>query len=77
MLPQNFGNPQMHVNHRNLVRYDADSPFKSDCPVCGIGCLAMRRTNEGVLTNLDRCNGCGQAFVYQDVVEGLYGIQYK
>jgi len=56
------------VKHSKLKRF-GDSAFKSECPVCGEGILAMRRNDNGKLLKTDQCLWCGQSFLYTDDVE--------
>ena len=76
-MTKNINKPVQYVKHSELERFDDDSDYKSDCPSCTIGILCMQRGENGILLNTDRCAGCGQSFVYIDVVEGQFGIKYK
>ena len=63
----NFDKPVIEVRHAELQRV-GDSAYKSACPVCGEGVLAVRRhpvTFE--LLELDTCLLCGQQFRYLDI----------
>ncbi len=56
------------VRHAELERVSEKSAYKSKCPKCVDGILAMRRDVESFkLSALDFCLGCGQAFWYEDI----------
>ncbi len=60
----NWDNEIIHVNFYELVHFDGN--FKSECPVCN-EMLVMFRDNYGQLLAEDRCVGCGQRVVYDDI----------
>lgn len=65
----NIDKPSLHVNHAELERADPDnSTHKSICPVCKSGWLLMQREKQTFqLLPTDRCNNCGQAYIYDDI----------
>jgi hypothetical protein len=69
-LPENIAKPPLHVLHAELERVSEDSAYKSVCPACKGGLLAVHRVMGSVqghvLLRHDRCFGCGQQVVYQD-----------
>lgn len=63
----------MMVRHANLKRIDAESPFRSWCPVCDRGLLLVARhfsathaVNPNEVSGVDRCTLCGQIVIYED-----------
>jgi len=61
----------LNVKHKELKRI-GDSPFRSECPECGIGLLLIKR--DGITFNLqldDNCTYCGRRFRYTDLKETL------
>jgi len=67
MKPANIDKPPVHIAHSDLTRFQDDSAYKSECPACDRGVLAVRR-EPGTLNLLraDNCLGCGQRVVYTD-----------
>jgi len=59
----------IHVKHADLTRSEADSMFKSECPVCDGMLLVARDQRTFELRAEDRCILCGQRFVYDDIEE--------
>jgi hypothetical protein len=55
------------VSHEKLKRY-GEGPYKSACPVCREGILAVHRSQVAPfqLLNRDHCCLCGQQIVYTD-----------
>ncbi len=76
MHHNNTKNPTFFVHHQELERTSTDSKFKSVCPVCKVGILTMRRSEDDTLLNKDNCYNCGQPFIYIDVMEGNIDIVY-
>ena len=60
----------IQVKHSELDRDSSNSIYRSECPVCKIGILLVRRDDDSfVLKAEDRCILCGQKFVYDDIDE--------
>ncbi len=64
----NIDAPVLHVRHADLTRTD-DSMFRSNCPVCRLGILMVRRSDRFRLMALDCCIRCGQQVIYDDIAE--------
>ncbi|MHA1469721.1 MAG: hypothetical protein ACTSSP_04075 [Candidatus Asgardarchaeia archaeon] len=65
----NINEPAVEVKHAELKRLaHTESLFRSECPVCKIGVLLVRRDQETLeITAEDMCILCGQKFVYVDI----------
>lgn len=64
----NFDKEPINVWFYLLEPFDKVSSYKCECPVCENGALVMERDYEtGELKNTDRCVGCGQRVVYDDI----------
>ena len=69
-MPSNFSNESIHVKHSDLTRFNHDSMYKSECPVCENGILLFYRDQETLeLLPEDRCVSCGQRVIYDDIEE--------
>ncbi len=57
----------LRLYHADLKRSSPNSPYKSECPVCPNGVLAICRSpGTWRLSRVDRCSGCGQLIIYLD-----------
>ena len=66
----NIKKKPIHVQHKELERYDESSDYRSLCPVCKTGILLVRRDQITCqLIEQDHCLLCGQAFIYDDIDE--------
>lgn len=73
MDPENLTKPILHILHAELKRAQEDSAFKSECSVCQVGLLLMRRGDYGgsfKLLRIDQCIRCGQRYIYDDHAVG-------
>lgn len=78
MTIRNSDKPVLYINHRDLNHSEWNSIYKSDCPVCKEGVLAMSRDPEtGFLSPEDHCWGCGQRFYYKDIKLDEITVEYK
>ena len=69
-MTNNIDKDSIEVEHKNLIRFNDDSMFRSNCPVCEDGILLVRRDNETFkLLAEDRCIACGQRVIYTDIDE--------
>ena len=66
------------VQHRKLKKFDSSSIYRSDCPVCKCGVLAVQRDPRTMnILKRDYCFSCGQQFEYTDIEEGYQHLVYK
>jgi len=57
------------VEHATLERADDSTYWRRICPKCEVGTLLVQREyGTFVLSLLDRCDKCGQKFIYRDIV---------
>jgi len=69
-IASNINREPIHVQHKELERYDESSDYRSLCPVCEEGILLVRRDQSTYqLIEQDNCLLCGQAFIYDDIDE--------
>ena len=56
------------VEHATLERADDSTYWRRICPKCEVGTLLVQREyGTFVLSLLDRCDKCGQKFIYRDI----------
>ncbi len=66
----NLYNAPVKVIHSELKRADDNSIFRSECPVCEVGVLLVKRNNTTFkIIAEDHCILCGQQYVYTDIDE--------
>lgn len=69
-IPQNIHAEPIHVNFKDLERFDVSSAYKSICPVCRKGILGIARDMISFkLSKYDRCLLCAQTVIYDDLKE--------
>jgi hypothetical protein len=64
----NATKPAITLRHSELQRVSSNSSFRSFCPACKDGVLAISRDRETLeLLALDRCLLCSQEVIYSDI----------
>ena len=64
----NINAEPIHVNHSELTRASEESIYRSECPVCTIGFLLVKRNQETFrLESEDNCILCAQRVIYDDI----------
>ena len=64
---ENYLRKPIHIRHRSLKRASKYNDFVSFCPICYDGILPMQDEKTFKLKKHDRCNICGQRFIYTDI----------
>lgn len=64
---KNLNAEPIKVKHSELTRFDPESAYKSECPVCETGLLLIYRDSITLkLVRTDRCISCAQTVIYTD-----------
>jgi len=67
---ENLKKEGIRIKHKDLQRISVNSTYTSECPICKVGVLLMRRNKETFkLEQEDICVFCGQCFIYIDIDE--------